>query len=95
MIALNGPESQTKATIREFEKLFLGPGFLAFGSILIVLSLGLIFWAGPRYGKKNMLVYVREFELISVVTARVRLIAHPQPPDFNLLHDWRFISRLY
>lgn len=58
VIALNGPESQTKATIREFEKLFLGPGFLAFGSIVIVVSLGLIFWAGPRYGKKNMLVYV-------------------------------------
>ncbi|KAK9899269.1 DUF803-domain-containing protein, partial [Cystobasidium minutum MCA 4210] len=58
LIALNGPEQQTAATMKEFQKLFLGPGFLAFGSIIIVLSLGLIFWAGPRYGKKNMLVYI-------------------------------------
>jgi hypothetical protein len=61
IIAMNGPSEAAAPTIKEFQKLFLAPGFLAFGSVIIVVSLGLIFWAGPRYGKKNMLVYVSRF----------------------------------
>lgn len=41
--------------IKDFEKLFLAPGFLAFGGTLIIISLVIIFYFIPRYGKKNML----------------------------------------
>jgi hypothetical protein len=43
---------------RQFEKLFLAPGFLVFASIIVVSALLLIFVAAPRWGKTNMLVYV-------------------------------------
>ena len=58
VIALNGPSASAAATIPEFLKSFINPLFLSWLSIVTVVSLGLIFWAAPRYGKKNMLVYV-------------------------------------
>jgi hypothetical protein len=38
--------------------LFLLSGFLVYASLIVVLSLVLIFYCGPRWGKKNMLVYI-------------------------------------
>lgn len=58
IIALNGPQEQTTSTIPEFQKLFLSPGFLVYGSLAILTSLGLIFFVAPKYGKTNMLVYI-------------------------------------
>lgn len=42
IIALNGPQEQSTTTILEFRKLFLAPGFLVYGSLVIVGSLGLM-----------------------------------------------------
>lgn len=47
IIALNGPEESTASTIVEFQKLFLAPGFLVFGSVVIVSSLVLVFFIAP------------------------------------------------
>ncbi|KAF8590875.1 DUF803-domain-containing protein [Ramaria rubella] len=55
IIALNGPEEATVGQIKAFQKLFLAPGFLAFGGTIIVVSLVFIFYFIPKYGKKNML----------------------------------------
>ncbi|GJJ06670.1 hypothetical protein Clacol_000865 [Clathrus columnatus] len=55
IIALNGPQEATVGHIKDFEKLFLAPGFLAFGGVLIATSLVIIIYFIPRYGKKNML----------------------------------------
>ena len=58
IIAMNGPSEQAAATIPAFQALFVTPWFLAYTSVVVVVCAGLIFWAAPRYGKKNMLVYV-------------------------------------
>ncbi|GAA5934991.1 uncharacterized protein JCM15063_003122 [Sporobolomyces koalae] len=58
VIALNGPQEQTASTIKEFQKLFLSPGFLVWAGLVIVASLSLIFLVAPKYGKKHMLVYI-------------------------------------
>lgn len=38
--------------------LFLFSGFLVYASLVIVSSLVLIFYVAPRYGKKNVLIYI-------------------------------------
>ncbi|KAI5474543.1 tubulin beta-1 chain [Pseudohyphozyma bogoriensis] len=58
IIALNGPQEQSTSTIPEFQKLFLSVGFLVYGSIVIAVSLGMIFFVAPKYGKTHMLVYI-------------------------------------
>lgn len=48
VIALNGPSEQSVGQITEFQKLFLSPGFLVYGSVLIVAALVIIFYFAPR-----------------------------------------------
>ncbi|KAF8759983.1 hypothetical protein RHS01_01368 [Rhizoctonia solani] len=64
VIALNAPEEQSVTTIAEFKKLFLAPGFLSFGSVVIAVSLVIIFYFAPRYGKTSMLWYILVCSLI-------------------------------
>ena len=45
-----------------FHVLFLG--FVAYGVIVIIIALGLMFFYGPRFGKKNILVYISICSLI-------------------------------
>lgn len=59
IVALNGPEEDTARTIAEFQKLALAPGFLVWLGLTVGTALFLIFVVGPRWGQKNMLVYVR------------------------------------
>ncbi|GAA5881083.1 hypothetical protein JCM3774_003006 [Rhodotorula dairenensis] len=58
IIALNGPSEETSTTIQAFQKKFLSVGFLVWGSLCLVAAAGMIFFVAPRYGKKNMLVYI-------------------------------------
>ncbi|KAF9455701.1 magnesium transporter NIPA-domain-containing protein [Collybia nuda] len=71
IIALNGPHSETVGQIREFEKLFLAPGFLAYGSVLIVASLVIIIFFAPKYGKKSMLWYIFVCSMIGGISVSV------------------------
>ncbi|PWN18184.1 DUF803-domain-containing protein [Microstroma glucosiphilum] len=64
IIALNGPSDESSGSIVEFRKLFISVGFLIWLGICVVASLVLIFWAAPRYGKKNMLVYIAVCSLL-------------------------------
>ena len=64
ILALNAPETQSVHTIPVFQKLFLSPGFLTWAGVCIAVSLFLAFWAAPRYGKKNMFVYIGICSLI-------------------------------
>lgn len=49
IIALNGPQEQAVTTITEFQHLFLSPGFLVYGSVLIIAALVIIFFFAPKY----------------------------------------------
>ncbi|KAI0743637.1 magnesium transporter NIPA-domain-containing protein [Daedaleopsis nitida] len=71
IIALNGPQEASIGQITEFQKLFLAPGFLVYGSVLIGASLVIIFWFAPRYGKKSMLWYIMVCSMIGGISVSV------------------------
>ncbi|KIY47907.1 DUF803-domain-containing protein, partial [Fistulina hepatica ATCC 64428] len=71
IIALNGPSENSVGNIRKFQKLFLAPGFLAYGGVLIASALSIIFYFGPRYGKKHMLWYIMVCSMIGGISVSV------------------------
>ncbi|THU83461.1 DUF803-domain-containing protein [Dendrothele bispora CBS 962.96] len=71
IIALNGPSEQSVGQITEFQKLFLAPGFLVYGSVLIAAALVIIFYFGPRYGKKSMLWWIFVCSMIGGISVSV------------------------
>lgn len=48
IIALNGPTEASVGQIRDFQKLFLAVGFVVFGSVMIVASIGIAVFVAPR-----------------------------------------------
>ncbi|PNS15402.1 Magnesium transporter NIPA2 [Sphaceloma murrayae] len=58
VIVLNAPEQSAVTDIQDMKRYVVSPGFLSFAGVVIVGSLFTAFWAGPRYGKKSMLVYL-------------------------------------
>ncbi|THG95295.1 hypothetical protein EW026_g6339 [Hermanssonia centrifuga] len=71
IIALNGPSEQSVGQITQFQALFLSPGFLAYGSVLIAAALVIIFYFAPRYGKKSMLWYLMVCSMIGGISVSV------------------------
>ena len=64
IITLNAPEQAAVANIQQMQHYVISPGFLVYAIIIILGSLFVIFWVGPRYGKKSMLVYLTVCSLI-------------------------------
>ncbi|QSZ33674.1 hypothetical protein DSL72_005245 [Monilinia vaccinii-corymbosi] len=64
VIVMNAPAEASAATIQEMQHFVIAPGFLSFAGVIILGCLFLILWAGPRYGKKSMLVYLSICSLI-------------------------------
>lgn len=58
VIVMNAPEESSVADIQEMQRFFIQPGFLSYAGVIIVGSAFTAFWVGPRWGKKNMLVYI-------------------------------------
>jgi hypothetical protein len=71
IIALNGPQEASVGEIQKFKALFLFPGFLAYISVLITASLAIIFYFGPKYGKKSMLWYIAVCSMIGGISVSV------------------------
>ncbi|SNX83072.1 uncharacterized protein MEPE_01778 [Melanopsichium pennsylvanicum] len=71
IIALNAPTSHVGGKITEFQKLFLAPGFLIWVGVCIVSSLVLVFVFAPKYGKKNMMIYITVCSLIGGLSVSV------------------------
>ncbi|CAD6887432.1 unnamed protein product [Tilletia laevis] len=64
IIALNGPEQHASGDIKVFQKMFLSVGFLIWMGVSIITSLVLALLVAPKFGKKNMLVYIGICSLI-------------------------------
>jgi len=64
VIALNAPQQPAAANITEMQHYMITPGFLTYAGVVIVACLVIVFWAGPRYGKNNMFVYLSVCSLI-------------------------------
>lgn len=58
VIAMNAPEQSSVSDIQEMQHFVIAPGFLTYAGVIIVGSIFTAFWAGPRYGKKSMFVYI-------------------------------------
>ncbi|KAF3767259.1 DUF803-domain-containing protein, partial [Cryphonectria parasitica EP155] len=58
VIVMNAPEESSVADIQEMQHYVIQPGFLSYAGVIIVGAAVTAFWAGPKYGKKNMLVYI-------------------------------------
>jgi drug/metabolite transporter (DMT)-like permease len=58
VIAMNAPEQSSVSNIQEMQHYVIAPGFLTYAGVIIVGSIFTAFWAGPRYGKKSMFVYI-------------------------------------
>lgn len=64
VIVINAPEQSSAATIQEMQRFVIAPGFLSYAGVVIVGCAFMAIWAGPRYGKKSMLVYLSICSLI-------------------------------
>ena len=62
---------QSIGEITEFQKLFLSPGFLVYGSVLILSALAIILYFAPRYGTKSMLWYIMVCSMIGGISVSV------------------------
>lgn len=58
VIVMNAPSNSAVKDIQEMQKYVITPGFLSYSGVIIVGSVITAFWAGPRWGNKNMLVYI-------------------------------------
>lgn len=58
IIVMNAPHSSAVKDIQEMQSYVIAPGFLTFAGLIIVGSVVAALWAAPKWGKKNMLVYI-------------------------------------
>lgn len=58
VIVMNGPQESSVATIDEMQSFVIHPAFLTYTGVIIIGSAVTAFYCGPRWGKKNMLVYI-------------------------------------
>ncbi|KAI9244835.1 magnesium transporter NIPA-domain-containing protein [Phascolomyces articulosus] len=69
VIVLHAPEESANDTsIETFKELVLSVGFLIYASLSIAVVLILIIFAAPRWGKKNMLVYITICSVIGAIS---------------------------
>lgn len=64
VIVMNAPAQSSAGTIQEMKNFVIAPGFLSYAGVIIVGCAFIALWAGPRYGKKSMLVYLSICSLI-------------------------------
>lgn len=58
VIVMNAPQESSVANIQQMQAFVITPGFLSYTGVIIIGSAITAFYAGPRWGKKNMLVYI-------------------------------------
>jgi magnesium transporter len=64
VIVVNAPGESAVADIEGMKKFVLAPGFLTYTGVIILICVFIALWAGPRYGKTSMLVYISICSLI-------------------------------
>lgn len=64
VIVINAPTQSAVANIGDMKRLVIAPGFLSYAGVVILACVGIIFYLGPKYGKKSMLVYISVCSLI-------------------------------
>ncbi|BFZ55608.1 hypothetical protein PYCC9005_002649 [Savitreella phatthalungensis] len=68
VIVLNAPEHTSVSTIQEMQKYAISKVFLPYVGIILVIAAVMIFYVGPRYGNKHMLVYITICSIVGGVS---------------------------
>lgn len=58
IIVMNAPHTSSVADIQQMQKFVITPGFLSYAGVIIVGSVITALYAGPKWGKTNMFVYI-------------------------------------
>lgn len=58
VIVMNAPQESSVKNIQEMQALFITPWFLSYAGVIIAGSVATALFAGPRWGNRNMLVYI-------------------------------------
>lgn len=58
VIVMNAPQESSVANIQQMQSYVITPGFLTYTFVILIGSAVTAFFVGPRWGKKNMLVYI-------------------------------------
>lgn len=58
VIVMHAPQESSVADIQEMQHYMIAPGFLTYAGIIIVGSAVVAWFVAPKYGNKNMLVYI-------------------------------------
>ncbi|KAF8429675.1 magnesium transporter NIPA-domain-containing protein [Tirmania nivea] len=90
VIVVNAPKQAQVSTIQDMQGFVIAPGFLAFAGTIIVACIGIVIFAGPRWGNQSMLVYLSVCSLIGGLSVAciqgigAAIIAQAQGiPQFN------------
>jgi len=96
IIVVHAPSTQVANSIDEFRQEFFHPLFLGYAITCIFLTLIIIWRVAPKYGSKNMLVYISVCSMIgslSVVTTQglgTAIVTTIMDPSQNQLTNWFF-----
>lgn len=58
VIVLNAPQESAVANIQQFQEFVITPSFLSYAGVIVLGAAIAAWYAGPRWGNKNMLVYI-------------------------------------
>ncbi|KAK1585517.1 magnesium transporter NIPA-domain-containing protein [Colletotrichum navitas] len=58
VIVMNAPENSAVADIQQMQSYVIHPVFLTYAGVILIGAALTAWYAGPRWGKKNMLVYI-------------------------------------
>nr|KAJ3414944.1 hypothetical protein HK105_001631 [Polyrhizophydium stewartii] len=68
IVILHSPEEDAIETVDDVFNHFVQPGFLIYLFLVSAVSLYLIYYVGPKYGKRNMLVYISICSLVGSIS---------------------------
>jgi len=58
VIVMNAPSESSVANIQQMQSFVVTPWFLSYAGVVLLGSAAVAIWLGPKYGKKNMFVYI-------------------------------------
>lgn len=64
VIVMNAPAQSSVNRIQDMKGFVIAPGFLTYAGVIIIGCAFVAWWAGPRYGKQSMMVYLTICSLI-------------------------------
>ncbi|XP_074528302.1 magnesium transporter NIPA2-like [Halichoeres trimaculatus] len=68
LLVIHAPQEQEVTSLQEMTDKLLGPGFLVYMSMVLVLCAVLVLYFSPRVGRSNILVYISICSLLGAFT---------------------------